>query len=113
MEMVNGKAGLFKFLTKYFRKEIGPNYIDYLDQFSASKYFDANFPPVYLASGKVDPLNPATMAFIDSLEKYKRPHTDMIFGPERKDALHGFLNLYFLKSSQEALAGAIKFLNEN
>jgi acetyl esterase/lipase len=113
MDMVNGKASLFKFLTKYFRKEIGPNYIEYMNQFSPSRYFNSDFPPVFLASGKVDPLNPATMTFIDVLDKHKMPHIDIIYGLDRKDGQHGFFNLTFLKTSREVLKESINFLKEH
>jgi len=111
-DMIYGKAWLFKFLTKYFHKEIGKDYKEYLYEFSPLEYFDKDFPPTFLTSGKVDPLNPATMQFIEILNHNGVKNLPLIFPKERKDGLHAFLNLTWLKSSKEALRTMLDFFNE-
>jgi acetyl esterase/lipase len=102
---------LFKFLTKYFKMENGPDYKEYIMSMSPSRYFSLNFPPCFIASGAVDPLHPATLTFIKQLENNGIKHVPYILGPDRKDGLHGFLSYTFMESSKEALKLWIDFFD--
>lgn len=108
-DMIHGEAFLFKFLTEYFRREVGDTYEEYLNNVSPSKYYDQNYPPTFLTSGKVDALNPATMTFIENLKKSGIKYEALIFDENRKDGLHGFLSYTWLDSSKSALKALLDF----
>ncbi|MGI6701998.1 MAG: alpha/beta hydrolase [Christensenellales bacterium] len=108
-DMIYSDAWLFKFLTKYFHKETGLYFKEYLTGLSPRKFINENFPKTFLASGKVDALNPATMSFIKILDEIGIEHSDYILPEDRKDGLHGFLSYTWLRSSKEALKAVIEF----
>lgn len=108
-EMYDSNILLFKFLEELFFHELGADYKEILKIHSPIEYFNEKFPPSFLASGKKDVLNCATMSFIKMLEENNIEHKAIIYDKKRKDGLHGFLNLYFLKSSKECTAALIEF----
>lgn len=111
-DMIYGKAGLFKFLTKYFLKETGSNYKEILNEFSPVKYFNGNFPPAFITSGTRDPLHPATASFIRIMEDKGVKHRALIFSKDRRDGMHGFLSMTWLQSSKDAIKTMLEFFNE-
>jgi acetyl esterase/lipase len=111
-DMINGEAWLFKFLTEYFRREVGESYKEYLTELSPYHYFDKNFPPSFLASGKVDPLHPATMNFIDIINENAIKNVPFILEKDRKDGRHAFLNMTWTKSSKESIEAMLKFFED-
>ena len=111
-DLLDGEAWLLRFLSKYFRHEVGPNYREYIMSVSPSTYLTDDFPPCFVASGARDPLHPATLTFLKQLRDRGIMHVPYILDKDRKDGIHGFLSYTFLESSKEALELWIAFFND-
>ena len=92
---------------KRYRKS---NLFNYYKQYSTTTHLTKNFPPTFLASGKIDKLHPQTKQLLAQLKKLKIKTTAVIFPAHRKDAQHAFLNAEFLPSAKQTKQQLEQFL---
>lgn len=78
---------------------------------SPINHLGPQFPPVFLCSGEMDPLHPQTVSFATACELLGVPLEKLIFSKnEHPEAVHSFLNYYFLKCSKIALQRTLTFM---
>ncbi|MDW7650563.1 MAG: alpha/beta hydrolase [Bacillota bacterium] len=84
-----------------------------LDNYSVLKNITANYPPVFISSGKVDGLHPESEQLISALAEKEINYTALLFDRSEKKAFHAFQQHLALHTAKQCMAEALNFLRQN
>lgn len=104
----NDPSPIMRDFDIYFKATVKNTEILYRD-LSTTTYLTKDFPPCFLTSGQVDKLFTQTFNFVQCLKAFGIEHKFLSFDKSRRDALHCFLNMPYLKTSQQAFEEITKF----
>jgi len=91
----------------------GPTAPAYLKKYSPITYTTGNFPATFMSSGAIDPLHESqSMVFSEMLKKKNVKLKKVFFEPEEYRAMHAYLVVDGLKTTELTFEGVEAFLNE-
>jgi len=91
----------------------GPTAPSYLKKYSPVTYVTNNFPATFMSSGAIDPLHESqSMVFSDMLKKRNVKLNKLFFEPEEFRAMHAYMIVDGLKTTEMTFEGVEAFLNE-
>lgn len=83
-----------------------------IDEISTIQHITADYPPVFITAGDIDPLQSQTLAMIDALNDHDIDVTSVLFTDENIGLDHDFILNLDQPTSQVTFRQLIEFLNQ-